>query len=146
MLSGKHTRKRQGIFSVCAFATEITIGCVIMLINLDMESRNRFIFCESCVDFIYDHGLEKLCGPGPKSENSGQSSRDQSKKLGVLGTNTDMVNLEKGGGQLMPLQKSMSRTMPSRTHALDVVLGACGTWDRPATNRSFFKPCFMIQH
>ncbi|KAK5795923.1 hypothetical protein VI817_005208 [Penicillium citrinum] len=35
-----------------------------------MESRNRFIFCESCVDFIYDHGLEKLCGPGPKSENS----------------------------------------------------------------------------
>lgn len=30
--------------------------------SLDMESRNRFLFCETCVDFIYDHNLERLCG------------------------------------------------------------------------------------
>lgn len=37
-----------------------------------MESRNRFIFCETCVDFVYDHGLEKLCGPVIKPESAGK--------------------------------------------------------------------------
>jgi ubiquitin carboxyl-terminal hydrolase 22/27/51 len=31
-----------------------------------MESRNRFVFCESCGDFVYDHGLERLSGPTGK--------------------------------------------------------------------------------
>ncbi|KAJ5662468.1 uncharacterized protein N7477_010084 [Penicillium maclennaniae] len=31
-----------------------------------MESRNRFVFCESCCDFVYDHGLERLGGPATK--------------------------------------------------------------------------------
>ncbi|KAJ5905164.1 uncharacterized protein N7473_002080 [Penicillium subrubescens] len=33
-----------------------------------LESRNRFVFCETCVDFVYDHGLERLCGPSGKFE------------------------------------------------------------------------------
>lgn len=40
---------------------------------LDMESRNRFVFCETCVDFVYDHGLERLCGPSSKFEYQGES-------------------------------------------------------------------------
>ena len=39
---------------------------------LDMESRNRFVFCETCVDFVYDHGLERLCGPSGKFEYQGK--------------------------------------------------------------------------
>ncbi|KAJ5621705.1 hypothetical protein N7528_006488 [Penicillium herquei] len=31
-----------------------------------IESRNRFLFCEECVDFVYDHGLERFCGPQAK--------------------------------------------------------------------------------
>ncbi|KAJ5570624.1 uncharacterized protein N7459_010054 [Penicillium hispanicum] len=38
-----------------------------------MESRNRFVFCEACVDFIYDHGLERLCAPYGKFELEGES-------------------------------------------------------------------------
>lgn len=37
-------------------------------IHLDMESRNRFLYCESCADLVYDHGLERLCGPQAKFE------------------------------------------------------------------------------
>ncbi|KAJ5777665.1 hypothetical protein N7520_000911 [Penicillium odoratum] len=33
-----------------------------------MESRNRFLFCENCADLVYDHGLERLCGPQAKFE------------------------------------------------------------------------------
>jgi hypothetical protein len=38
---------------------------------VDMESRNRFVFCETCGDFVYDHGLERLCGPSGKFEYEG---------------------------------------------------------------------------
>lgn len=41
--------------------------------SLDMESRNRFLFCETCVDFIYDHNLDRLCGPFPKFSAEGES-------------------------------------------------------------------------
>lgn len=34
----------------------------------DLESRNRYVFCESCSDFVYDHGLERLAGPFAKFE------------------------------------------------------------------------------
>lgn len=40
---------------------------------LDMESRNRFVFCETCTDFVYDHGLERLCGPSGKFDYQGES-------------------------------------------------------------------------
>ncbi|KAJ5505340.1 Peptidase C19 ubiquitin carboxyl-terminal hydrolase 2 [Penicillium expansum] len=33
-----------------------------------LESRNRFVFCEKCVDFIYDHTLDRLRGPSGKFE------------------------------------------------------------------------------
>ncbi|KAJ6170981.1 hypothetical protein N7470_000048 [Penicillium chermesinum] len=33
-----------------------------------LESRNRYVFCESCADFVYDHGLERLAGPMAKYE------------------------------------------------------------------------------
>ncbi|KAJ5779765.1 Peptidase C19 ubiquitin carboxyl-terminal hydrolase 2 [Penicillium paradoxum] len=33
-----------------------------------MESRNRFVFCEKCLDFIYDHVLDRLRGPAGKYE------------------------------------------------------------------------------
>ncbi|KAJ5156305.1 hypothetical protein N7492_009108 [Penicillium capsulatum] len=35
-----------------------------------MESRNRYVFCEGCVDFVYDHGLERLCGPAARYERA----------------------------------------------------------------------------
>ena len=38
-----------------------------------MESRNRYLFCETCVDFIYDHGLERLCAPDGKYELEGEA-------------------------------------------------------------------------
>lgn len=37
-----------------------------------MESRNRYVFCETCADFVYDHGLERLCGPAAKYEQAGE--------------------------------------------------------------------------
>ncbi|KAJ5989867.1 hypothetical protein N7499_010396 [Penicillium canescens] len=33
-----------------------------------MESRSRYVFCESCKDFIYDHGLDRIRGPSGKFE------------------------------------------------------------------------------
>ncbi|KAJ5606460.1 hypothetical protein N7510_009241 [Penicillium lagena] len=39
-----------------------------------MESRSRHVFCESCVDFIYDFGLERLRGPGGKLKRENKSS------------------------------------------------------------------------
>lgn len=39
----------------------------------DLESRNRFVFCERCVDFIYDHTLDRLRGPSGKFEAIGES-------------------------------------------------------------------------
>lgn len=39
----------------------------------DLESRNRFVFCEKCVDFIYDHTLDRLRGPSGKFEAIGES-------------------------------------------------------------------------
>ncbi|KAJ5949365.1 hypothetical protein N7454_000949 [Penicillium verhagenii] len=33
-----------------------------------MESRNRVLHCETCLDLVYDHGLERLCGPQAKFE------------------------------------------------------------------------------
>ncbi|KUM65309.1 hypothetical protein ACN42_g1750 [Penicillium freii] len=33
-----------------------------------LESRNRFVFCEKCVDFVYDHTLDRLRGPSGKFE------------------------------------------------------------------------------
>ncbi|KAJ5544559.1 Peptidase C19 ubiquitin carboxyl-terminal hydrolase 2 [Penicillium sp. DV-2018c] len=33
-----------------------------------MDSRSRYVFCEKCADFIYDHGLDRLRGPAGKYE------------------------------------------------------------------------------
>ncbi|CAI7645658.1 unnamed protein product [Penicillium bialowiezense] len=33
-----------------------------------IESRTRFLHCQKCGDFIYDHGLERLRGPAGKSQ------------------------------------------------------------------------------
>lgn len=33
-----------------------------------IESRNRYLYCEGCADFVYDHGLERICGPQAKVE------------------------------------------------------------------------------
>ncbi|KAJ5476759.1 Peptidase C19ubiquitin carboxyl-terminal hydrolase 2 [Penicillium sp. IBT 31633x] len=33
-----------------------------------LESRNRYVFCEKCVDFVYDHVLDRLRGPSGKYE------------------------------------------------------------------------------
>ena len=43
-----------------------------------MESRNRFVFCEACVDFVYDHGLERLCGTSGKFEYQGEPQAPRS--------------------------------------------------------------------
>lgn len=40
-----------------------------------LESRNRFVFCESCSDFVYDHGLERLAGPLAKFETESGKGR-----------------------------------------------------------------------
>ncbi|KAJ5482937.1 hypothetical protein N7539_006383 [Penicillium diatomitis] len=48
-----------------------------------MESRNRYVFCETCGDFVYDHGLERLCGPAGKFEYQGRWTEDSASEVYV---------------------------------------------------------------
>lgn len=38
---------------------------------VDMESRNRLLFCQRCCDFVYDHALERLRSSAPKDTAKG---------------------------------------------------------------------------
>lgn len=50
----------------------LTVQLGSYLYMADIESRNRFVFCEKCVDFIYDHTLDRLRGPSAKFETLGE--------------------------------------------------------------------------
>lgn len=62
-------------------------GAALLTRTIDIESRTRFLHCQKCGDFIYDHGLERLRGPLGKSQIGGKyqitrcSSREHSLNL-----------------------------------------------------------------
>jgi ubiquitin carboxyl-terminal hydrolase 22/27/51 len=65
----EHTAATGHVF--CKPAVSDWSRCII-LTTADIESRNRFVFCEKCVDFIYDHTLDRLRGPSGRFEAFGE--------------------------------------------------------------------------
>lgn len=42
-----------------------------LLTRVDMESRNRILYCQGCSDFVYDHALDRLRSSLPKDMAKG---------------------------------------------------------------------------